>query len=479
MSKFLLLHIAFLLVVLPVSAQVKDSMSTNVSNNLTAELNSLKPEKLLIKSINITGNKKTRRSIILREMNVAEGDSILVDELSALLELNQKRIFNLSIFIEVLVHSDSISPGVVNWNVMVREQWYILPEVTFKLADRNFNVWWVEQKRDIRRANIGLTLKNRNFRGNLEQVGIVAQIGYTQKFGLEYNRPYVDKAQKKGFGVKVFTSRNEEWYYKTDSNKWQFAHTPGSYITSAFEATGNYIYRPAYASKHLLELRFRSQKVLDTILQINPNYFLDGNSRQQLFEFLYRYELNMVDNWNYSMTGLKAVVQSIVRVGLVGFDFQNQYLTEIGYFKKWHQKIYSSHIFRGRLSFPEAQPYTYMYAMGTGSEYLRGYEYYVIDGSHYGLLRTNLKYELINRTFRKIPIRYIATIPVRIYPKLFTDVGYGRNKFTGNSYLNNRVLYSWGAGFDIVSIYDFKFRLEYTWNHLGEKGLFLHINNSE
>lgn len=471
-----LIYVALLFVAAPCRAQVSDSTRRD---KLAAELNTLKPGKVWLRKVNITGNKVTRSSIILREMNVAEGDSLLYDEITALVNLNQKRIFNLSIFIEVQVHSDSVAPGIVDWNILVREQWYIIPEVTFKLADRNFNVWWVEQNRDIRRANIGLTLKNRNFRGNLEQVGIVAQVGYTQRFGLEYSRPYVDKAQKHGFGAKVFTSRNEEWFIATDSNKLKFARTPGSYVTSAQEATVNYSYRPAYASRHILELRFRSQQVQDTILLLNPGYFLHGHTRQQLIEFIYRHELNLVDNWNYSMEGLKAIIQGIVRAGWVGFDFQNQYHAEVGYFKKWHKKIYTSHIFRGRLSFPEAQPYTYIYAMGNGSEYIRGYEYYVIDGSHYGILRTNFKYELLNHAFRKIPIRYVATMPIRIYPKLFADVGYGRNRFPGNSYLNNRLLYSYGAGVDIISFYDFKLRLEYTWNHLGEKGLFLHINNSE
>lgn len=472
----LALLIYLLILAAPALAQVQDSMH----NKLTTALEKAPAaDKVWLRSIHISGNKVTREPIILREMNVAEGDSILKEELPELLVLNQKRIFNLSIFIEVQVIADSIGPGIVDWQVKVREQWYIIPEVTFKLADRNFNVWWVEQKRDIRRANIGVNLKNRNFRGNLENAVIVAQIGYTQKFGLEYSRPYVDRAQKHGFGIKVFTSRNEEWFYKTDSNKWQFARTPGSYITSAFEASGSYTYRPAYASRHMLELRYRNQHVQDTVLLINPNYFLDGKKQQQLMEFIYRYELNMVDNWNYSLTGLKAITQSIVRVGWQGFDFQNQYHAEIGYFKKLHKKLYSSHIFRGRLSFPESQPYTYVYAMGTGSEYLRGYEYYVIDGSHYGILRTNLKYELVNWTIRKIPIRYIATLPIRLYPKLFFDLGYVKNKFAGNSFMNNRPLYSWGVGTDLVSIYDFKLRLEYAWNHLGEKGLFLHINNSE
>lgn len=476
MRKHLLLHIILALLVTAASAQVRDTVS---GSELLDELEDVKQEKLHLRAINITGNKVTRRSIILREMSVEEGDSISRREMDDIVTLNQKRIFNLSIFIEVKVTPVYPEQGVVEWDILVREQWYVIPEFNFQLADRNFNVWWVEQNRDIRRANIGVGLKHRNFRGNLEEVSATAQIGYTQKFGLEYKRPYVDKAQKHGFNAKFFASRNEEWYYKTDSNKWQFASTPGSYITNAFEAAGAYTYRPAYASRHLFEIRYKSQSVSDTFLLLNPDYFLNGSRNQQLMEFLYRYDLNHVDNWNYSLTGLKMISLAILRVGWQGFNYQNQYQTEVGYFKKLSRKWYSSHIFRGRLSFPQYQPYNYVYAMGVGSEYLRGFEYYVIDGSHYGLLRTNLKYELLNIVIRKIPIRYIATIPIRIYPKVYFDVGYAANKFPGNSFLNNRALYSGGVGVDIVSFYDFKMRVEYSWNDLGEKGLFLHIGKSE
>ena len=42
------------------------------------------------------------------------------------------------------------------------------------------------------------------------------------------------------------------------------------------------------------------------------------------------------------------------------------------------------------------------------------------------------------------------------------------------SFLNNRMLYTGGMGFDIVSFYDTCIRLEYSINQLGQKGLFLH-----
>jgi hypothetical protein len=108
---------------------------------------------------------------------------------------------------------------------------------------------------------------------------------------------------------------------------------------------------------------------------------------------------------------------------------------------------------------------------------VRGYEYYVVDGAHFGILRLDLKREILNFTIKKIPLKYLPVIPIRVYPKLFADVGYVSNEYEGNSFLNNRMLYSAGVGIDIFTAYDIKIRLEYAWNHLGQKDLFLHFNS--
>lgn len=434
-------------------------------------------DSILLKKVTVHGNRQTRASVILREMSIEPGEYYISDGAGELLELNRKRIFNLSIFTEVILIIDTLAPSVAEWHIYVKEQWFIIPEFNFQLADRNFNVWWVEQNHDIRRANIGVSLKHRNFRGNLEQLSVTAQIGYTQKFGIEYYRPYIDKSQRHGIGVSAFVAQNEEKFYITDSNKYRFIRTPSNYVIRNIEASVLYTFRPEYATKHIFELRYKDYQVDDTLINLNPAYFLNGSTEAQLIEFLYRFDLNMVDNWNYPMVGFKTVFHAVARVGWKGFDFQNYYMVESGYFRRFSKKWYTSTILRGRLSFPNYQPYAFRYAMGLGSEYVRGYEYYVVDGSHYGLLRNNLKYELLNTSLRFIPIRFLSVLPIRIYPKVFVDVGYTRNQFPGNSFLNNRGLYSGGVGVDMVSVYDFKLRLEYAWNHLGQNGLFLHLSS--
>lgn len=434
-------------------------------------------DRVKIRYIYPSGNKHTRRSIIIREMSVDEGDHIQSDSLEHMVDINQKRLFNLSLFTEVIINVSRVNDSMVDMYIRMKEQWYVMPELAFQLADRNFNVWWKEQNHDIRRANLRVSMKHRNFRGNMETLSATAQIGYTQKFGLEYFKPYVDKKQQHGVGGSINISQNEETFYITDSNKLRFIKKPGKYIIRTGEVAAVYTYRPAYETRHLFELRYKDVKIDDTIAKLNPDYFKNGGTEMKMFQLLYRYELNRVDNWNYPLAGSRMVSYAHVRFGLQGFGFQGSVTTETGYFKKLAPKWFFSNIFRGRLTTPVDQPYILRNGLGSESEYIRGYEYYVVDGSQYGLVRNNLKFQALNIVIRNIPLKYLSAIPLRIYPKVFTDVGYVANRFPGNSFLNNKLLYSAGAGVDFVSAYDFKIRVEYAWNHLGEKGLFLHINS--
>jgi len=427
--------------------------------------------------IHVSGNKRTRPEIILREMSVYPGCRVDADSIPFLLEQNKLRIFNTALFNEVLIDTVHLTTHEITWHVRVKERWYIWPEVSFALADRNFNVWWKEQHRDIRRANLGLTVKDRNFRGNMEELGVTAQVGYTQQFSLNYFRPYVDKKQRHGIGMSLNTRQNQEIFYRTDSNKLEFAKSRTDYIFRQFEATLFYTFRPGYATKHLFLLAYRNYQVSDTILQLNPEYYEQGKNNLRMAEFHYRFDINRVDNWGYPLRGEKLVSNTVFRVGFSGMRFQALTHVEAGIFRNPLPKWYVSSVFRGRISLPEDQPYILRSGMGNGSDYIRGYEYYVADGAHFAILRLNLKRELFNRTLRNLPIPYLPNIPLRVYPKLFADAGYARNPFPGNSFLNNRLLYSAGFGLDIITAYDMKLRMEYGWNHLGQHAIYLHARS--
>lgn len=430
-----------------------------------------------IDHIHLYGNDKTRDKIILRELSFSEGQMVNSDSLHFLVEQSKERLASIGLFTSCHISIETISSASVDFNIQVKERWYIIPEPTFQLADRNFNVWWNEQNHELRRTIIGVVLKHKNFRGNLENLNVTAQVGYTKKFGIEYLNPYLDKDQKHGFGLALAMAESQETYYATDSNKLRFIKSGSNYILKQYEGSIAYTYRPAYASHHILRLGYKYYHIGDTIAELNTTYFENGSRDLRMIELSYRYELNKTDNWNYPLKGTKVIAQVFVRFGLEGMKQQNFATLELGKFYNPADKWYYSFIFRGRLSFPEEQPYALHGALGTKYDYVRGYEYYVIDGSHFGLLRFDLKREILNFSIKNIPLRYLPIIPIRVYPKIFADAGYVQNRYEGNSFLNNRMLYSAGIGLDIFTAYDIKIRLEYAWNHLGQNDLFLHFNS--
>ena len=143
--------------------------------------------------------------------------------------------------------------------------------------------------------------------------------------------------------------------------------------------------------------------------------------------------------------------------------------------KKWYYGLESN----GILRYPFDQPFINSQMFGHGNMYLRGLERYVIDGVAGAMVKNSIRRELFRFT---IPTFLSSSshdrIPFKIYAKAFTDMGYSKNRvFSNNNSLTNRMLYSTGFGVDVVTFYDFIMRFDYSFNQLGQKGLFLHLKN--
>jgi outer membrane protein assembly factor BamA len=431
---------------------------------------------VVLTRILIEGNKVTRASVILRELRIYEGQMVRRDSIEALEQENKLRLFNLQLFNEVAQEVE-ISGDSVIWHIKLKERWFIIPSAIVQFADRNINTWWVDQNHDLRRVSAGLTVTDKNFRGNLETLAITVQAGYTQKLGINYMRPYVNKDQTHGIGFWAIAAQSRQAYYATLADKLAFAGGySGPVIWQQQEGGLSYLYRPGYAHKHILQLGYRQFSVGDTIVKLNPDYYASGSRRARFIELNYRYEYNGVDNWNYSLKGVKLVATAIARTGFEGIKQQAFVNVEAGIFRNPLPRWYVSLIGRGRLMYPQDQPYYFRGGLGTQTDYVRGYEYFVTDGYNYGVLRFDLKRELFNNTY-SIPVRYFTAIPLRIYPKLFFDAGYNSSPVRGINTLSNQLLYSFGAGVDIVTLYDVKIRVEFARNHLGQNGVYLHFNS--
>ncbi len=428
-----------------------------------------------LKSIHIDGRRKTKDVIVLRELNVKEGNCLPSEKLSSLAEQNRLRLLNLGLFSDVRVELVPAAKDSVEMYIVVLDRFPIMPEGNFEFADRNFNVWWTEQHRDLRRINLGVTLTHNNFRGNREVISVTGQAGYTQKIGISYSRPFVDKAHKHGYGVSVFGLQNREIAYMSDSNKLKFLRSDDNFMQRRTDIALWYTYRPAYANVHLIEFSYHHYWISDTIRQLNADYIGVNRSQQNVLALRYRLEHNGVDNWNYPLKGKRFIGVWEQKLAVAGLQWQTTLQAQYDHYINPASKWYAAFIFRAKVSFPQQQPYIFRANLGYDYNYIRGYEYYVIDGSSFGIARATVKRELLNVRIHS-PVRFFEMIPVRVYGKLYGDLGAGYNKYPVNDKLYNRALYSAGLGIDIVTLYDIKLRVEYTINHRSEKALYLHRN---
>lgn len=431
---------------------------------------------VVVDDIQTTGNKITKYHIILRELSVHACDLVPKDSLASLLRQNKQRLINTGLFNEIELRWDTLSKHSYRLNVSVRERWYVWPEVSFQLADRNFNVWWQEMHRDIQRTIIGVNLTHRNFRGNTERLVVGGQIGYAKKVSINYIKPYLDKKQHHGMGFGFSYQQNAETYYKTDSNKLRFARSYSRPMLQTIDGFVSYHLRPGYHTFHMVRAGFKTYLIDDSILHLNNDYIGGRQDKLQFIEVSYRQESNNTDNWIYPLRGSKTIFNSSFFLGLKGFDYQAFATLEHAQYHWLTGKLFASGVFRGRLMIPQAAPYLLRSALGGKYEYVRGYELYVIDGYQYSVFRTNLKWELLNRpNIMRLPFKYLPVFPLKVFPKIFADAGFVTNPHPGNSFLNNRPLYACGVGLDMVTIYDIKLRIEYSINHLGQYGLYIHF----
>ena len=113
--------------------------------------------------------------------------------------------------------------------------------------------------------------------------------------------------------------------------------------------------------------------------------------------------------------------------------------------------------------------------------YVRGYEYYVVDGQSYWLSKTAAKYALIEKTNFDIPyvkMKQFNKSHYSLYLGIFSDIGYViDNQNQEQNSINNSLLWGKGIALDYVTYYDKLLRIEYSINALGEKGVFLHFSS--
>lgn len=436
---------------------------------------------LKIGSIRIQGNKITKSRIIQRELDFKENDSILFKNLKNSLEKTKNRIFNTQLFISVNTALIPDTANTIHLIIQVLERWYIFPAPIFELADRNFNEWWYERGRDLRRTEYGLRLDYYNFRGRNETLKFVAQFGFTQKFELGYEIPYLTRSQKIGLDIKASYATTKNLAYKTKDHKLEYIRDEDNVLRTQLEVGIGLSFRNKFYDFHFIEFQFRTYHINDTIAFLNPSYFSESKTRQHYDRIAYSYKKDIRNSVAYPLTGYYYECY-IEKLGLLWTDDVNQ-LTIENTFSKFiplSRRFYFATRVKLKVSLPTTQPYINFRGLGYSEDFVRGYERYTIEGQHYFLNRNTMRFKVTGGQFNfksLIPIKQFSTIPFAIYIKAYFDWGYVQNNmiYPENTLLSNHFLRGGGAGIDIVTFYDLVFRMEYSINHLLEKGFFLSL----
>lgn len=474
--KATLKHIAVLIFVVLFSAyghaQQKEEQPAVPYSKVLDESN------VTIRKITIVGNKKTKPHIVTREVPVLEGQAYPMSFILNALQQGRLNLMNTALFVDASVDFTNWYNDSLDVLVDVKERWYYFPFPIFKPVDRNWNVWIDQYNVSFDRVNYGVKFLGNNITGRNDKLNIYLQNGYTRLVALTYENPFVGKSLKHGLSFELSFSQNREINYTTRDNQQIFYRDSSGFIRKKIVIGAGYSYRKGSLERHTVKVNYTFEEVNDTIAVLNPKFFGDGRTRQGFPELYYRYQYLGVNYIPYPTKGFRWDFTFIKR-GFGGNMDLWQFNAKASKYWTLPKKIFYSLQADATLKLPFNQPFYNQPMMGYGDNYMRGMEYYVIDGVAGGMLRNTLRKQIFDLKWKTgLNSRTYGTIPFRIFMKAYGDVGYAynRNNVTSNNF-TNKFLYTGGLGIDILTIYDVVLRFEYSVNRIGERALFLHMND--
>jgi outer membrane protein assembly factor BamA len=440
------------------------------------------PERVVINNIFVIGNEKTKKNIILREINLQTDIYYDWDELISMIQADQKKIYNLQLFNSVEITPLLTGTEQIELLVAVTERWYIIPNIIFNLADRNLAEWWTNQNRDLSRVNYGARLIHNNVGGRNEKLRIGAQFGFVRSFELMYSKPYIDKKQKHGLTAQLtyFTQKNIP--VKSSNNRQVFYQTENEdVLRKSYSTFLRYTYRGSFYNFHFITLGYSNTWINDDVFTQNPEYFLNEENKLRFSLLSYTYRHDNRDNIAYATEG------QVLNLGLNKYGFFNgddvqdiEFTLNANKYKRLNDRF---HVVSG-LSFNyflgQQQPYTLVRGIGYNPYFIRGYELNVVEGQLVLVHKNSLRYKLFDFGFDVgdyMPLDEFSYLPFKFYLSANFDQGFvnDKNKLPENLRLTNKYLFGYGLGIDLVTLYDMVFRFEYSINSQNESSFFINF----
>ncbi|MEP7266057.1 MAG: BamA/TamA family outer membrane protein [Saprospiraceae bacterium] len=447
---------------------------------------SINAQSLFIDSILYEGNTKTKNYIIRRELNFKENDTISLAGLTQKFNQNRSRILNTGLFKDVYLNIKSwnTESNHISILIKVQEAWYIYPIPIFELADRNFNVWWDQFNGSLKRVNLGIKFIHSNLTGQADALKITLQGGYSTKIDLEYSWPFWGLNRNWRFTSKIFYAQNKESYFNTVENQLAFYKSADDdYSLHRMRFNTGLENRISLQLFQRLELEYSSNKTSNEISKVlNPDFFLNNKASQNFLSLKYQIRYDDRDLKYYPGTGHLAEL-NIIKEGLGNEKDLNTLYTNITLqqFIPWSKKHNAGIMIRAKGSIIRDQiPYYNSRALGYGENYLKGYEYYVVDGLDYFFLKFRERFVFYDKKVTLFPKSKfgIKSKPVKLGISAHASTGYVNNVYySENNSFGNRWLYSSGLSLECLLSNTSFIQLDWSVNHLKQSGFFLHFKD--
>jgi outer membrane protein assembly factor BamA len=161
------------------------------SGGVRGQSESVRDTSVVIDSVIVTGNAKTKEYIILNEMTLKPGSAVTPEALA----FDRSRIYSLGLFTRVDLSNESVDGKEILF-VDVSERWYIIPLPLFGFRDG-----------DPKKPYYGGGVLHNNFRGRNQKLFGMVVFGYNPALALSFSDPLISDAHNLYFSSSLSFSR--------------------------------------------------------------------------------------------------------------------------------------------------------------------------------------------------------------------------------------------------------------------------------
>ena len=481
--KTLIVYALFILLLIQVErsySSIVESVSKGVTIEYSIDEKEYNSPFIIIDEIVLEGNRITKPHIISRELLFKSGDTLLINDFEKLLIGSRENLLNTSLFNFVDIHAVLNPQNGSVINVSFVERWYLWPFPTLDIHERNVNSWLENPSLD--RVSYGFYLVKDNFRGRMERIRLNFRAGYNERLSFSYNIPYLNYKQTWGLTFSAGYVRTREVNVMSLNNRQVFYKNPLEPVRTALYAQANFTHRKDFYLTHYFSLRYNYYEFADILLQINPQFVSGTSPNVQFIGLKYEAISDYRDIKAYPLQGHFNKL-TVSQQGLNTFknDVSPVFSLASSHRRYWqlYDKWYFASGLNTKVSIGKNPPYFLQQGLGYRDDFVRGYEYYVIDSQHFAVLKTNLKYNLVPQRTKRIsfiPGNRFGLLHYAIFINAFVDAGYTFDSyFYENNPYSNAFLGGTGIGIDFVTYYDKVFRTEFTYNRHGRFDVYFHL----